>query len=146
MQFHEFNNAFVTAKRQIQRQGLDAVAPAEEKLRALLPQLESDDDRRVAGNLIKRLPQYAVPPPPPSPLMVEAMEIERAAFEAGGTAEERTALMAAARRQIFEIADRAPADEAPAIRGLTRVLEHIEDTLRNPYWPFDGPQEVDGGH
>ncbi|GAA3133500.1 hypothetical protein JOF29_002343 [Kribbella aluminosa] len=145
MHLSEFNNAHHAAKRRIQREGVGAVALAEQSLRELLGQLESDEDRRVAANLIKRLPGYAVPPEPPSALMQEAVAVERAAHEAPGTAEERIAIMAEARRRIFEIADRAPADEAASIRGLTRVLEHIEENLRDPYWPFDGPRGT-GGH
>lgn len=143
MQFREFSAAFNTAKRRIQREGAAAVAPAEETLSAMLVELESDEDRRVGGNLIKRLPRYAEPAAPPSALMIEAMAIEREAFESRGTAAERVAIMADARRRIFEIADRAPAEDAPSIRGLTRGLEHLEDTLRDPYWPFDGPDDPD---
>ncbi|MFI5730963.1 hypothetical protein ACIA49_12640 [Kribbella sp. NPDC051587] len=141
MQFREFSAAFNTAKRRIQREGVDAVGSAETQLQAMLAELESDEDRRVGANLIKRLPRYAVPAEPPSALMLEAMAVERAAFESRGTAEERVAVMAEARRRIFEIAERAPADDAPSIRGLTRGLEHLEETLRDPYWPFDGPDD-----
>jgi hypothetical protein len=144
MRLVEFNSAYNTAKRRVQREGVDAVAPAEQQLRGLLPQLESDEERRVAANLIKRLSGYAVPAEPPSALMQEALGIERAAYEATGTNEERIAIMADARLRIFEVADRAPADEAPSIRGLTRILEHLEDNLRDPDWPFDGPQDSDG--
>jgi hypothetical protein len=144
MQIRDFNAAHATAKRRIRREGIDAVAPAEAELRALLPQLESDDDRRLATNLIKRLPGYAVPLPPPSALMLEAKEIERAAYGATGTVEERIATMAEARRKIFEIAERASPEEAPGIQGLTRVLEHLEDSLRDPYWPEPGPSDGDG--
>lgn len=139
MLLREFNAVHATAKQRIRREGADAVAAAESELRALLPQLESDEDRRLATNLIKRLPGYAVPPAPPSALMQEAREIERAAYEATGTDEERVAIMAEARRKIFEIAKRASPEEAPSIRGLTRVMEHLEDNLRDPYWPMDGP-------
>lgn len=143
MHLREFSAAHATAKRRIRRDGIDAVAAAESALRALLPQLESDEDRRLAVNLIKRLPGYAVPPAPPSALMREAREIERAAYETTGTDEERIAILAEARRKIFEIAERASPEEAPSIQGLTRVLEHLEDNLRDPYWPSDGPP--DGG-
>jgi hypothetical protein len=144
MRLIEFNNAYNTAKRRVRREGAEAVEPAQRKLRGLLPQLESDEDRRIAADLLEGLPAYATPHPPPSELMQEAVAIERAAYEATGTDEERIAIMADARRRIFEIADQAPADEAPSIRGLTRVLEHLEDNLRDPYWPFDGPQPRNG--
>jgi len=138
MRIREFNTAHAAAKRRIRREGVDAVAAEEEGLRALLPQLETDEERRVAVNLIKRLPGYAVPPKPPSARMLEAQAIGRAAFEATGTTEERIAVMSEARRRIFEIADSAPADEAPSIQGLTRVIEHLEESLRDPQPPFDG--------
>jgi hypothetical protein len=140
MRLGEFNDVHVTAKRRIEREGVGAVAPAEAELRALLPELDSDEARRVAANLIKRLPGYAVPPQPPSALMQEALAIERAAFRATGTDEERIAIMAEARRQIFEIAERADADEAPSIQGLTRTLEHLADNLSDPDWPLGGSQ------
>jgi len=94
--------------------------------------------------LITRLPGYAVPPEPPSELMQEAVAIEHAAYAAPGSDEERIAILAEARRKIFEIADRAPADEAASIRGLTRVLEHLEDNLRDPDWPLGRPQDSSG--
>ena len=144
MHLREFNSEHNAAKRRIQRQGVDAVEPAERALRELLPQLESDEDRRLAVNLIKRLPGYAVPPAPPSELMKEAVAIERAAYEAPGTDEERIAIMAEARRKIFEIAERATREEAPSIQGLTRVLEHLEDNLRDPDWPLGQPQDSGG--
>ncbi|MGZ0152592.1 hypothetical protein ACXJJ3_36420 [Kribbella sp. WER1] len=137
MQLGEFNNAYNAAKRRVRSAGAEAIGPAEQALRELLPQLQSDEDRRVATLLIARLPGYAVPAEPPSALMQEAVAIERAAYEAPGTDAERIAIMAEARRKIFEIADRAPADEAAGIRGLTRVLEHLENNLRDPQWPLD---------
>jgi len=144
MRLNEFNNAHNAAKRRIRRDGLAAVGPAEQSLRDLLPELESDEDRRVAAALITRLPGYAVPPEPSSELMQEAVAIEHAAYAAPGSDEERIAILAEARRKIFEIADRAPADEAASIRGLTRVLEHLEDNLRDPDWPLGRPQDSSG--
>ncbi|MET9316537.1 hypothetical protein ABZX12_32360 [Kribbella sp. NPDC003505] len=144
MRLSEFNNAHNAHKRRIQRDGPDAVGAAERSLRDLLPQLDSDEDRRVATMLIDRLPGYAVPPEPPSALMQEAVAIERAAYEARGSDEERIEIMTEARRKIFELADRAPADEAASIRALTRVLEHLEDNLRDPHWPLDRPPDSGG--
>lgn len=142
MRFGEFNNAFNIEKRRIQQGGEAAVEPALARLRAMLPELESNADREVGEQLISRLPQYAVPPRAPSALMREALEIERAAYHATGTDAERIVIIAEARRKIFELADRAGADEAPGIRGLTRVLEHLEDNLRDPHWPVDGPHDA----
>ncbi|TDD51877.1 hypothetical protein E1263_29730 [Kribbella antibiotica] len=143
MQFSEFNNAFSAARRRIRREGSDAIAPAEEQLQAMAPELESEEDRRVAASLIQKLPQYALPPRPRSALMHEALLVERAAYEAAGSVEERIAAMAEARRRIFEIAERAPADEAPGIQALTRVIEHLEDDLRDPVWPLAVPPDSD---
>ncbi len=120
MLLREFNSEHNAAKRRIQREGVDAVEPAERALRDLLLQLESDEDRRLAVNLIKRLPGYALRPAPPSELMKEAVAIERAAYEAPGTDEERIAIMADARRKIFEIADRrSPKHPRPDPRPRT---------------------------
>ncbi|HWD82883.1 MAG TPA: hypothetical protein VG497_28475 [Kribbella sp.] len=142
MRFDEFNNAFNTETRRILQGGETAVEPALARLREMLPELESSTDREVGEQLISRLPQYAVPPEGPSALMQEALEIERAAYHAPGTDAERIVIIAEARRKIFELADRAAADEAPGIRGLTRVLEHLEDNLRDPHWPLGGPQDA----
>ncbi|GAA3133451.1 hypothetical protein JOF29_002347 [Kribbella aluminosa] len=139
MQLREFNNAH---KRQIRSEGIDTVGPAEQALRELLPQLQSNEDRRVAMLLIARLPGCAVPVEPPSGLMQEAVAIERAAYDAPGTDAEPIASMAEAPRKIFEIADRAPADKAAGIRSLTRVLEHLEDNLRNPHWPLGRTETI----
>jgi hypothetical protein len=144
MNLRDFNNAHNAARRRIRREGVDAVAPAEDALRALLPELPSDEDRRIAAMLIDRLPEYAEPVAPPSALMQEAIAIEHAASSATGTDAERIATMAEARRKIWELADRAPDDdEASGIRSLTRILEHLEDNLRNPDWPYEPNDPVD---
>lgn len=66
---------------------------------------------------------------------MEASAIQGVAFAAQGTAEEKLAIISDAMRQIWEIAERAPAKEAANIRGLSRVLEHLENELRDPTWP-----------
>src|SRR4051794_15185405 len=116
MQLREFNNAHNAVKRRIRREGVDAVGPAEQALRALLPELQSDEDRRVATLLIARPAGYAVPVEPPSALMREAVAIEHATYEAPGTDAERIAIMAEARR---------------------KVIEHLEGNLRDPDWPLE---------
>jgi hypothetical protein len=52
-----------------------------------------------------------------------------------GTVDEQVAKIADARRQVFEVADRAGEDGA-RIRGLTRMLDRREEQLVDPYpWP-----------
>jgi hypothetical protein len=65
MQLREFNNAHNAAERRIRRESVDAGGPAEQALRALLPELQSDEDRRVATLPMARLAGYAVPVEPP---------------------------------------------------------------------------------
>jgi hypothetical protein len=56
-----------------------------------------------------------------------------------GTVEEQVAKIADARKKVFEIADRAGAGGA-RIRSLTRMLDHREEQLTDPYpWP-ESPQ------
>lgn len=62
--------------------------------------------------------------------------LDSADFDSG-TIEERLAALAAARRQIWAIADRAGADSL-AIRALTRGLESSENLLTDGA-PWDDP-------
>lgn len=142
MHIMEFNGRYQQAKRDLiasEGAGLEA---AQAELRALVPQIASAEDRAVADRMIDSLPRQIIPPPPPGPLYVEALEIEREAFAFRGPDAERIAILAEARRRIWELADRAPAEESPNIRALSRPLEHIEDSLLDPAWDFDKP--VDG--
>jgi hypothetical protein len=139
MRYDEFDLEYKDAKRRIRDAGGAGVAEEQVRLRALVPELTSDEDRRVALSLIDRLPERAVTPPP-SPLMAEALRIQDSAFFAGGTTEERLAVLAEARRKIFDIADRA-GEEGPTIRGLTRMLERRELYLTEPA-PWDDDQQA----
>ncbi|GAA1575374.1 hypothetical protein GCM10009789_31000 [Kribbella sancticallisti] len=136
----EFNTAYSRARDKVKNEQGTDVAAEQAKLRALVPDDASDHDRSWTKTLIDGL---ADPPEPPrqwSELYHEAGEVHAAAYRAGGTVEEQIAALEEARRKIWEIADRAAADEAPHIYAMTRVLEHLEDELRDPTWPLDDPK------
>jgi nitroimidazol reductase NimA-like FMN-containing flavoprotein (pyridoxamine 5'-phosphate oxidase superfamily) len=135
----EFNTAFSRARDKVRNQEGTDVAAEQEKLRALVPDDASEHDRTWTKTLIDGL---ADPPPPPrqwSALYHEAGKLHANAYPDGGTVEEQIAALEEARRKIWEIADRAAEDEAPHIRAMSRVLEHLENELRDPTWPLEDP-------
>lgn len=144
MHIMDFNNQYAATVRRLTKNGGSGLAAAQAELRSLLPQLATDKDRGLAEAMIESLPQDIAPLPPPSPLYLEAVEIERAAFAFSGTDEQRIAAITEARRRIWELADQASPEESPNIRALTRPLEHIEDNLSDPQWNFDEPTRRDG--
>ncbi|TWD72443.1 hypothetical protein FB561_7435 [Kribbella amoyensis] len=69
-----------------------------------------------------------------SPEMKEAARLMDVADFDSGTVEQRMAMVAVVRRQVWEIADRAGEDSA-RIRGLTRGLDSVERALEEgPPW------------
>jgi hypothetical protein len=107
------------------------------ELRSLVPADASDHERSWTKVLIDGL---ADPPEPPrewSELYHQASEVHASAYRAGGSVEEQIAALENARHAIWDIADQAAKQEAPHIRAMTRVLEHLEDELRDPTWPQD---------
>ncbi|HZX09012.1 hypothetical protein [Kribbella sp.] len=131
-----FNSAFAQARYEQKTDPAFDLAAAQQQLLALIADEPDGDDRTFALEMIEDL---AVPPPPPrehGPLYHEAGAIHAAAFLAEGTDEEKADALAEARHKIWSIADRAPDDEAPSIRGMTRALHHMEIMLRG-YWPED---------
>ena len=134
----EFNSAFSGARHRVRNEDAN-VGEEQARLRELVPEDSSVEDREWAEGLIDLL---AEPPPPPrqwSALYDEAGEVAGSAYQAGGTVDEQIAAIADARRKIWEIANRADDEEEPHIRAMTRVLEHLEDELRNPTWPMEDP-------
>ncbi|GAB2668764.1 hypothetical protein [Kribbella swartbergensis] len=111
------------------------IAAEQERLRALVPADASDHDRAWTTRLIAGLAEQPAPARERSELYHEAGRIHAAAYAVEGTVEEQIAALQDARRRIWEIADRAPADEEADIRAMTRVLEHLENELRDPSWP-----------
>lgn len=138
MEILEFNGKFNNAVRRLRSTGGQGLEEEQARLRELVPRLPTENDRRWAADLVEDLPKHAAPPSR-SPLYAEALKIQDAAFHSGGSDDERVAAIVAARRQIWDIADRAPQDESADIRALTRMLEHLEEGLRNPPWEVDSP-------
>lgn len=136
MEILEFNGRFNSVVRRLRSTGGEGSEEEQARLRELVSQLATEDDRRWAANLVEELPKHAAPPAR-SPLYVEALKIQDAAFHSGGSDDERITAIVAARRQIWDIADRAPHDESADIRALTRIVEHLEDGLRNSPWEAD---------
>lgn len=130
----EFNHAHNRAREQVRKNAGATIESDQRNLRELAERLPAKN-HRWASSLIDDLPKAAIPPPPPGPLFMEASAIQGVAFAAQGTTEEKLAIISDAMRQIWEIAERAPAKEAANIRGLSRVLEHLENELRDPTWP-----------
>ncbi len=84
-------------------------------------------------------PAHNAAVPPPHSLYTEALAVLDDPDLGTGTTQEQVAKIAAARRLVFDLADRAGADGA-RIRSLTRMLDHREERLTGPYpWP-DRPQ------
>ena len=131
-----FNDAFGRARDRV-RGGVQLVdvAAEQEKLRALVPADASDHDRTWTAQLIDDLAEPPPPPPVRSELFHEADRIHAAVYPPMGTAEEKIALLVDGRRRIWELADRASADEEDDIRAMTEDLESLEDWLRDPPFP-----------
>jgi len=135
-----FNDAYFFARDKVRTQEGTDVAAEQARLRSLVPADASDHDRSWTKILIDGL---ADPPEPPrqwSELYYEASDVHASAYHAGGTVEEQIAALEEARHKIWDIADRATNEEGPHIRAMTRVLEHLEDELRDPTWPLDDPK------
>jgi hypothetical protein len=138
----KFNSAYTEARFQVEEHQAD-VAAEQARLRELIPGDASAEDRDWAEYLVDSLAEPPEPPREWSALYHEAGAVASAAYEGGGSAEEKIAAIEQARREIFAIAARAAEDEAPHIRAMTRSLEHIENALRNPNWPADPPAATD---
>ncbi|TDU82510.1 hypothetical protein EV138_7404 [Kribbella voronezhensis] len=131
----EFNDAFYRARDRVRaEEGID-VAAVQAELRSLIPNDASDHDRAWTTVLIDGLAEPPEPPREWSEFYHQASEVHAAAYRADGSVEEQIAALERARETIWDIADRAAKDEAPHIRAMTRVLEHLEDELRDPTWP-----------
>jgi hypothetical protein len=131
----EFRLQFNLAQDIIEESGSDKVAEQQERLRKLVPRM-AEDERAWATELIDYLPELTAPPPPPSPLMLEALEIQRKAALIRNTREATIAAIEQGRTTIHELADRAPKSEGAHIRGLTRTLDHLQESLEDPFWEF----------
>jgi hypothetical protein len=129
-----FNSEFAQARHEQKTDPDFDLAAAQQKLRDLIANEPAGEDRTFAVGMIEDLAKPSPPPREYGPLYHEAGAIHAAAFLAEGTDEEKADALAEARHKIWAIADRAPDDEAPHIRGMTRALDHLETMLRG-HWP-----------
>ncbi|MFC0628413.1 hypothetical protein [Kribbella deserti] len=136
----EFDKAYILARGRVMAQGGATIADEQSALQDLAAGLTTDADRQWAASMIESLSVVAPASaaPAPSPLVLEASAVQRAALAADGTEAERIEALAEARHKIFELASKADAREASQIRGLARVLEHLEEGMRNSPWD-EGP-------
>ena len=137
MDVAEFNSAFGDARYRQRTEPDFDVEAAQAELRALIADEPAGEDRDWALGLIDKLADPAPPPRQWSPLYYEAAAIHADSYRTGESVEERIAALQEARRRIWAIADRAPKDEAPHIRAMTRVLDHLENELREPSFPWE---------
>jgi hypothetical protein len=132
-----FNEAFYEARERVRSaEGAD-VAAEQAALKALVPENASEHDRAWTGQLIASLAEPPAPPRQWSQYYHQAGAVHAAAYQAGGTVEEKIAALEQARRRIWEISEQAPADEEIHIKAMTRVLEHLERELRDPTFPIE---------
>ncbi|QNE17578.1 hypothetical protein F1D05_06230 [Kribbella qitaiheensis] len=136
----EFNDALYRARDKVSNEDGTDVATVQAELRSLVPADASVHDRSWTDILINGLADPPEPPTQWSELYHQASEIHASAYRAAGSVEEQIAALEKARQTIWDIADRAAKEEAPHIRAMTRVLEHLEDELRDPTWPRDGSE------
>lgn len=130
-----FTSAFSDANHRRRTEPDFDLASEQAKLRDLLSDADSPEQRAWALGLIEMLAEPVPPAREQSELYTEATRIHADAQQVIGTTTERIAVLEAARRAIWDLADRARDDEEPAIRALTRSLEHLEDRLRDPVFP-----------
>lgn len=135
MEFEQFQQEYVAAREELASGGISDVADIQAQLREMAVTLSDPTDRQVADGLIEALASVPPAAAEQSPEMAEALRVLDSADFEHGSKEERLAALAAARRQIWAIADRAGADSV-TIRGLTRGLERTEEDLTEGLpWP-----------
>jgi hypothetical protein len=137
MDIAAFNSAFAEARHRQRTETDFDVRTAQDELHALVADEPDGEDRAWALGLIEKLAEPVPPPRQWSPLYHEAGAIHADSYRTGDSVEERIAALQEARRRIWAIADRAPKDEAPHIRAMTRVLDHLENELREPSFPWE---------
>ncbi|QNE17576.1 hypothetical protein F1D05_06220 [Kribbella qitaiheensis] len=137
--FGEFNGAFVRARDRVRSEEGTDIEAEQAALRALVPENASEHDKGWTGRLIASLAEPPAPPRQWSAFYHEAGQVHASAYQANGSTEDKIAALEAARKKIWQIADQAPEDEQIHIKAMTRVLEHLENELRDPTWPIEEP-------
>lgn len=135
-----FNNEFNRSLARLRNETGATVELEQDRLRTLIPTLDTERQRQWAAEMIAKLPQ-ASRPRQRSRLYEQALEIQATAFHGGGSDEDYLANIVTARQRIQALAEHAPADERVSILALTRMLEHMEDRTRNP--PWDAPRATE---
>jgi len=144
VEVHEFNLQYNIAQSAVREEGPDQVSTEQERLRKLVQELP-EEERAWATRMIEHaLPRLAVPPPPPTPRMLEAREIQGKALAFRGTRTEWKAVLQDARKRIDDMADATDdRSEAAKIRWMTRAFDHLEEATDDPFWEFPGDRPND---
>ncbi len=132
-----FSDEFNDAVTRLLRGADTTVEQEQQRLRALIPALGSEQDRTWASGLVEGLPREVVPVER-SALYREALARQAAAYETSGSDPDRLAALDEARTAIWGLADRADPDEQADIRALTRMLDQVAEHLRDQVWSGDG--------
>jgi hypothetical protein len=129
MDSDEFDKRYMDAFTAVTVRLMLALDEAQKDLYALAATLLDEAERERARNKVYRLPTYIRS----EPMSLHRREAERVFATADlqtGTKEERLAAIAATRKKVWEIADRA-GDDADRIRYMTRRLDCSETELLN---------------
>jgi hypothetical protein len=138
VEVHEFRLQYNIAQDMVDAYGSKQVPVEQARLRKLVPDL-APEERAWALRSIEALPRVTAPPPPPTPRMLEAREIQGKALAFRGTRTEWKAVLQDARQRIDDMADATDdRSEAADIRWMTRAFDHLEEATDDPFWEFPG--------
>ena len=146
MQVDEFNKRYLDALTQLSIRVMTARESIQRELYALAATLPVEADRERAEQKVYDLPGYVKSDL--EPMSLERLEADLVWAKADlhtGTKEEQLAAIAALRKKIFEIADRA-GEDAHRIRYMTRPLDGAEDELINSrFYPWSDDYDPTAG-
>jgi hypothetical protein len=134
----DFDRQYFATFQALETRLMTELWQAQHELQTLAKTLPAEADRLRAEEKILQLPTYFQS-------IFEPMSVERreaqlvlaTADHTTGTKQERLAAIAATRRKIFEIADRA-GDDAHRIRYMTRPLDCSERDIEDgSYYPWN---------
>lgn len=134
----EFDRQYFDAFNALGTRLMTELLQAQHELMTLAETLPDEAARLNAEQKVHELPTYLQPMFEPMTLeRREAQQVLANADLTTGTKQERLAAIAATRRKIFEIADRA-GDDAHTIRYMTRPLDCTErDIEYSNYYPWN---------
>jgi hypothetical protein len=147
VQVEEFNKRYLDALTELSIRVMTARESIQRELYALAAALPVGADRERAEQKVYDLPGYVKSDL--EPMSLERLEADLALAKAEiskGTKEEQLAAIAATRRKIFEIADRA-GEDAHRIRYMTRPLDSAEqDLLDSRFFPWNDDYDPTAGN